>query len=177
MKLQLLGRAGPRTHRQQRRPAEGRCQLCLQKGVPKAREAGAFVYDERRRRSAEAFQLPALSRTLRTSKRYELVYDSTCGDRLHKESDPESELADIVTKTAGRGGIVLIPSFAVGCAQMLLYLIHKIMAEGRIPKMLAYLNSPMAIKATEIFSRHHKEHKLSAAQCGMIDENTDFFGQ
>ena len=48
------------------------------------------------------------------------------------------------------------------------------MAEGRIPKMPVYLNSPMAIKATEIFSRHHKEHKLSAAQCGIIDENTEF---
>jgi len=102
-----------------------------------------------------------------------LVCESTYGDRLHADSDPESELADIVTKTAGRGGIVLIPSFAVGRAQMLLYLIHKIMAEGRIPKMPIYLNSPMAIKATEIFSRHHKEHKLSAAQCGMIDENTE----
>ncbi|AZR42359.1 hypothetical protein MTMN5_02911 [Marinobacter salarius] len=69
---------------------------------------------------------------------------------------------------------MLIPSFAVGRAQMLLHLIHKIMAEGRIPKMPVYLNSPMALKATEIFSRHHKEHKLSAAQCGMIDENTEF---
>ncbi len=55
-----------------------------------------------------------------------------------------------------------------------LYLIHKIMGEGRIPKMPVYLNSPMAIKATEIFSRHHKEHKLSAAQCEMIDQNTGF---
>ncbi|WP_434049442.1 hypothetical protein [Marinobacter salarius] len=50
----------------------------------------------------------------------------------------------------------------VGRAQMLPYLIHKIMAEGRMPEMPAPLNSPMAIKSTEIFSRHHKEHKLSA---------------
>ena len=67
-----------------------------------------------------------------------------------------------------------MPSFAVGRAQMLLYLVHKIIAEGRIPKMPVYLNSPMAIKATEIFSRHHKEHRLSGAQCNMIDENTEF---
>lgn len=57
---------------------------------------------------------------------------------------------------------------------MLLYLIHKIMTEGQIPKMPVYLNSTMAIKATEIFSQHHKEHKLSAAQCEMIDENIEF---
>ncbi|MBL3554941.1 MULTISPECIES: MBL fold metallo-hydrolase RNA specificity domain-containing protein [Marinobacter] len=103
-----------------------------------------------------------------------LVCESTYGDRLHAETDPEAELADIITRTAGRGGIVLLPSFAVGRAQMLLYLIHKIMGEGRIPKMPVYLNSPMAIKATEIFSRHHKEHKLNAAQCEMIDEHTEF---
>lgn len=45
-----------------------------------------------------------------------LVSESTYNDRLHAESDPESELADIVTRTTARGGIVLIPSFAVGCA-------------------------------------------------------------
>lgn len=44
-----------------------------------------------------------------------LVCESTYGDRLHAESDPESELAEIITKTAGRGGIVLVPSFAVVC--------------------------------------------------------------
>ncbi|WP_273426589.1 MBL fold metallo-hydrolase [Marinobacter sp.] len=103
-----------------------------------------------------------------------LVCESTYGDRLHSEVDPETELATIIKRTAGRGGIVLIPAFAVGRAQMLLYVIHKIMGEGRIPKLPVYLNSPMAIKATEIFCRHHKEHKLTAEQCGTIDENTKF---
>lgn len=103
-----------------------------------------------------------------------LICESTYGDRRHAETDPEKELADIITRTAGRGGIVLIPAFAVGRAQMLLYVIHKIMREGRIPKLPVFLNSPMAIKATEIFCRHHKEHKLDAAQCELIDQNTTY---
>jgi len=103
-----------------------------------------------------------------------LVCESTYGDRLHENLDPEQILADIVSKTAARGGIVLVPAFAVGRAQMLLYLIHKLMTDGRIPKLPVFLNSPMAIKATEIFCRHHKEHRLSLDQCKLIDSNTEF---
>lgn len=103
-----------------------------------------------------------------------LVCESTYGDREHGETDPETELVDIITRTAGRGGIVLIPAFAVGRAQMLLYVVHKIMQEGRTPKLPVFLNSPMAIKATEIFCRHHKEHKLKTDQCELIDESTQF---
>lgn len=103
-----------------------------------------------------------------------LICESTYGDRAHAESDPEEDLARIITKTAGRGGIILIPAFAVGRAQMLLYLILKIMGEKRIPKLPVFLNSPMAIKATEIFCKHHKEHKLSAAECQMMDDQTHF---
>ncbi|WP_375191683.1 MBL fold metallo-hydrolase [Marinobacter sp.] len=103
-----------------------------------------------------------------------LICESTYGDRAHSDIDPESELASIITRTAGRGGIVLLPAFAVGRAQMLLYVIHKIMGEGRIPQLPVFLNSPMAIKATEIFCKHHKEHKLNAAQCELIDDKTEF---
>lgn len=103
-----------------------------------------------------------------------LVCESTYGDREHRDSDPEKELEDIVTRTAGRGGIVLMPAFAVGRAQMLLYVVHKLMGEGRIPKLPVFLNSPMAIKATEIFCKHHKEHKLNTRQCELIDDKTEF---
>ncbi|MFL1482667.1 MBL fold metallo-hydrolase RNA specificity domain-containing protein [Marinobacter sp. LN3S78] len=103
-----------------------------------------------------------------------LVCESTYGDRRHADTDPEQALTDIISQTAGRGGVVLIPAFAVGRAQMLLYLVHKLMAEGRIPKLPVYLNSPMAIRATEIFCRHHREHRLSQTQCELIDENTRF---
>ncbi|MCK7546972.1 MBL fold metallo-hydrolase RNA specificity domain-containing protein [Marinobacter koreensis] len=103
-----------------------------------------------------------------------LICESTYGDREHRDSDPEKELEDIVTRTAGRGGIVLMPAFAVGRAQMLLYVVHKLMGEGRIPKLPVFLNSPMAIKATEIFCKHHKEHKLNTLQCELIDDKTEF---
>ncbi|MDX1756151.1 MAG: MBL fold metallo-hydrolase [Marinobacter sp.] len=103
-----------------------------------------------------------------------LVCESTYGDRLHQQVDPERALEEIVTRTSSRGGIVLIPAFAVGRAQMLLYLIHKLMSKGRIPRLPVYLNSPMAIKATEIFCRHDKEHRLSRSECSLIDENTEF---
>jgi metallo-beta-lactamase family protein len=103
-----------------------------------------------------------------------LVCESTYGDRLHEDKDPDDELADIISKTAGRGGIVLMPAFAVGRAQMLLYLVHRLMAQKKIPKMPVYLNSPMAIRATEIFVHHHKEHKLDQAQCQLIDDNTEY---
>jgi len=103
-----------------------------------------------------------------------LVCESTYGDRLHGETDPEEEPTEIISKTAARGGVVLMPAFAVGRAQMLLYLVHKLIAQGKIPKLPVYLNSPMAIRATEIFSRHHKEHRLNQAQCELIDDNTHF---
>lgn len=103
-----------------------------------------------------------------------LVCESTYGDRTHEDADPEEVLADIITRTSGRGGIVLIPAFAVGRAQMLLYVVHKLIKEDRIPKLPVFLNSPMAIKATEIFCKHHKEHKLSAGQCELIDNSTKF---
>ena len=103
-----------------------------------------------------------------------LVCESTYGDREHSELDPEAELETIVNKTVARGGIVLVPAFAVGRAQMLLYVVHKLMNEQRIPKLPVFLNSPMAIRATEIFCHHSKEHRLSNAQCEMIDNSTTF---
>jgi len=103
-----------------------------------------------------------------------LVLESTYGDRLHERDDPSERLASIINETTDRGGIVLIPSFAVGRAQTLLYLIHQLRLRKAIPDLPVYLNSPMAIAATELFCRHHKEHRLSAEQCALIDNNTHY---
>jgi metallo-beta-lactamase family protein len=94
-----------------------------------------------------------------------LVTESTYGNRAHPESDPKDELARIVAETAARGGTVLIPSFAVGRAQTLMYLLHELKAAGRIPGLPIYLDSPMASRATEIFRRHPEAHRLSEAEC------------
>jgi metallo-beta-lactamase family protein len=94
-----------------------------------------------------------------------LVLESTYGDRRHDSSDPKAVLAEVINRTARRGGVVLIPAFAVGRAQTLLYYIHLLKDSGAIPDLPVFLNSPMAISATGIFCRHLGQHRLSAAQC------------
>jgi metallo-beta-lactamase family protein len=79
-----------------------------------------------------------------------VVLESTYGNRRHDPEDPGKKLARVIQKTVARGGVVLIPSFAVGRAQALLYHIHLLKAEGAIAADLpVYLNSPMAVDAGE----------------------------
>jgi len=94
-----------------------------------------------------------------------LLVESTYGNRTHNGTDPEAALAEVITKTVGRGGIVLIPSFAVGRAQTLLYHLQRLKAAHRIPAVPIYLDSPMAIEASDLFANHLRDHKLSAEQC------------
>ncbi len=91
-----------------------------------------------------------------------LVVESTYGDRLHQRSDPMDALASIVTQTASQGGTVLIPAFAVGRAQHLLYLLYQLKCANRIPNIPVYLDSPMARAATDVFCKHSELHRLSA---------------
>lgn len=93
-----------------------------------------------------------------------LLVESTYGNRQHGDRDAEDALEDIINRTAKRGGTVLIPSFAVGRAQALLYYIHELKAANRIPDLPVYLDSPMAIDATEIFCKHPECHRLSKDQ-------------
>lgn len=94
-----------------------------------------------------------------------LVVESTYGNRSHNPADPMETLAGIIRKTAARGGVVVIPSFAVGRAQMLLYYIHRLKESGSIPQYLpVYLNSPMAADATALYSAHYKDHRLSRSE-------------
>ncbi len=97
-----------------------------------------------------------------------LVVESTYGNRRHGQTDPLVVLAEIINKTASRGGVVLIPTFAVGRAQTLMYCIHLLKARKSIPDYPVYLNSPMAIDATRIFHQHHGEHRLTPAQCDAL---------
>ncbi|HEY3485503.1 MAG TPA: MBL fold metallo-hydrolase [Ilumatobacteraceae bacterium] len=92
-----------------------------------------------------------------------VVIESTYGDRRHPPEDAESVLADVVNRTVHRGGIVLIPVFAVGRAQTVLHLLARLRTAGRIPDVPTYLNSPMAAHATEAFLRCTDEHRLGPA--------------
>ena len=94
-----------------------------------------------------------------------MVLESTYGDRAHDKADPKIKLAAAINRTISRGGKVIIPVFAVGRAQELLYYIHLLKGKGSIPDVPVYLNSPMAVDATEIFNRHRGEHRLSPSEC------------
>jgi len=100
-----------------------------------------------------------------------LLVESTYGDRRHDPRDPQDALAEAINRAAGRGGTVIIPSFAVGRAQSILYHLWRLKAERRIPDLPVFLDSPMSIDASELFCHHHRLHRLSAAEaratCGV----------
>jgi metallo-beta-lactamase family protein len=94
------------------------------------------------------------------------VVESTYGDRAHPKIDTEAELGPLLARAAARGGVVVIPAFAIGRAQALLLHIARLKARGEIPRALpVFLNSPMAIDATKIYREFRAEHRLSARDC------------
>lgn len=98
-----------------------------------------------------------------------LVVESTYGNRLHETEDPLDKLAEIINRTIQRGGKVIIPSFAVGRTQTLLYYIYLLKTKNIIPNDLpVYLNSPMAEEATAIFDNHPDDHGLTAEQSAAL---------
>lgn len=97
-----------------------------------------------------------------------LVLESTYGDRLHPEERTLDVIAQVIGRTVERGGTVVVPAFAVGRTQHLLHLLATLRAAGRIPPVPVYVDSPMAIDATEIFLRHSADHKLTPAQCAAM---------
>ncbi len=90
-----------------------------------------------------------------------LVVESTYGNRKHDNTDPIEAIFKILQPTLQRGGVLVIPAFAVGRAQSILYYLYLLHRTGRIPNVPIYLNSPMAADATELFNRHGDEHHLS----------------
>lgn len=94
-----------------------------------------------------------------------LIVEGTYGDRRHDPSDPADALAEVVARTAARGGTVLIPAFSVGRTQTLLLLLDGLRRAGRIPALPIYLDSPMAISATELYRRYTSTHRLDPEAC------------
>lgn len=94
-----------------------------------------------------------------------LLVESTYGDRLHEKIDPMEEMGEIITSTVTQGGSVVIPAFAVGRAQMILYYIYQLKKAGAIPSVPVYLDSPMAISATNLMKEFLREHKLPEGLC------------
>jgi metallo-beta-lactamase family protein len=87
-----------------------------------------------------------------------LVMESTYGNRQHPTDDPRPELAAIIRKTVERGGSLVVPAFAVERTQKFLFMLKELMESGQAPRVPVYCDSPMAIKAVEIFLKHTEEY-------------------
>jgi metallo-beta-lactamase family protein len=84
-----------------------------------------------------------------------IVMESTYGNRKHKNLDESvNELADAIQSTYQRGGNVLIPAFAIGRTQDLLYVLNRLVREGRLPRITVYIDSPLAEEATKAYLAH-----------------------
>lgn len=94
-----------------------------------------------------------------------VVVESTYGDRIHPKNDPMEALGAVVERTVRRGGTVVIPAFAVGRTQVLLYHLWMLKRAGRIQSVPIFLDSPMAINATELLCGHLDDHRFSAETC------------
>lgn len=104
-----------------------------------------------------------------------LILESTYGNRLHTDKaagkSGKEQLRDVILATAKRGGTVLIPSFAIGRAQELLYILRELEIENQIPVLPVYVDSPMAVDAFEIFKAHREEHDVEMARLEKAGSN------
>jgi len=92
-----------------------------------------------------------------------VLIESTYGDREHPREDVLEELGPALKKLASRGGVAVVPVFAVGRAQALLHAIHLLKQRGEIPKSLpVFLDSPMAVHTTHLFEQHPQDHRLNS---------------
>ncbi len=89
-----------------------------------------------------------------------MLCESTYGDRLHPTDDFRVRLAQIVESAAERGGSVIIPSFAIGRTQELLYLFRNLVNQNLMHDLPIHVDSPMAIDATDLYRKHHEDHNL-----------------
>lgn len=104
-----------------------------------------------------------------------IVVESTYGDRSHPSADALDELADIILRTVNRGGVVIVPAFAVGRTQILLHYIHQLKVQGRIPPQLpVFLNSPMATDVTALYERFSGELRLPKSECAAMCRAASF---
>jgi len=87
-----------------------------------------------------------------------MVVESTYGNRSHEaEPDAESRLAEVITRTAARGGTIVIPSFAVDRTEIILLAIRRLIQAGRIPSLPVYADSPMALDVLRVYRRAIRE--------------------
>jgi len=101
-----------------------------------------------------------------------LLCESTYGDRDHPPGSVADILADVINRTAKHGGAIVIPAFAVDRTQLLMYYVRELHDQQRIPNLPVYIDSPMAINVTTLYSNHHEDYRpeyLREMQGGIHD--------
>jgi metallo-beta-lactamase family protein len=89
-----------------------------------------------------------------------LLCESTYGDREHQDGNPEDLLAQVVNRVVKRGGSIVIPAFAIGRTQTFMYYLRQLEDQQRIPRLPVYVDSPMALSATDLYIKHKEDHDL-----------------
>lgn len=102
-----------------------------------------------------------------------LFIESTYGNRRHPASDVKAELRDLIVETIGNGGSIIIPSFAVERAQLLMYLLWQLRKEKAIPEVPMIMDSPMGASVLDVFRNNPKWHKLSLRECEEMCQQFD----
>ncbi len=106
-----------------------------------------------------------------------LIMESTYGNRLHPPyREAEEDLQRIINETTKRGGSLLIPAFAVGRTQQIVYSLHKLFKEGKIPPLPVYVDSPLATRVTDIFRLHPEAYDAETRNFLLADTHNDPFG-
>lgn len=119
--------------------------------------------------------LPVIRDPERVDRADILICESTYGGRdRHSATDVEQELADVVLRTAKRGGKVIIPAFSVGRTQEIVYALHQLTKAGRIPELPVYVDSPLSTNVTDIFRLHPE--CFDEETCALLLSSGDPFG-
>jgi len=103
-----------------------------------------------------------------------LFVETTYGDRLHDPRDPYEVLSAEINEAVKRGGILLIPAFAVDRTQEILYMLSELMADGDVPRVPIWLDSPMGIETTTLYTRFTSEHDVEMREYFAEDQNPIF---
>lgn len=105
-----------------------------------------------------------------------LISESTYGGHYHEPVDETAEkVGEVVTRTAARGGKVIIPAFSVGRTQTIVYFLHQLMNSGKLKPLPIYVDSPMAVRATEVFRGHSECFDSTTLE--LLERDPDLFGE